>query len=739
MRSSDLVRTLCHGGLVALALLAVGFWGVSVHARPPSSALLQLPTRPPTSAPLPPPPTPVPPPTSGPSPQQPTPVPLLGPTATAPSPTPTPIPGVDLTFEELGYATFHLSESGSRGIDLHLPRNLVPNNDRSYLDLVISHTPPEPDKTSAISLTLNGAAVAVIVLSPENAEPTSYRFYLRDTPLISGHNQLHVYLDTGAACNIRGAQVDVAIHGDSVFHLEYSLDRYSPDLALYPFPFFERSFEYEPVYIVLPETPSTTDLSAAATIAAGLGKFSNGEIRLASILDTQIPADIRSNYHLIVIGKVGANRFLESLSLPLLLDDPALSEGHGVIEEIVSPWNPLRMILVVTGNSDEALFKASQALNRETHLLDMQGSVAIVEMVLPPEPVESRQPAADFTVADLGYGEEVVYGTRPRELVYRFPMPVGFAITEEVWFTLYFGHARIVSPANSSLSVHLNDVPISSVLLDGGNADGETLQVPLPPWLIHPGINEVRISIEMNLEDEDKCLFLDAKQLWTAIYSNSYFHLPFTTQEVLPSLDLFPYPFDEWPSLSGLLVVLPDRPSQFDYDRMLELAAGLGAADQGEALALQVITADLVTQESRLDKDLVLIGRSSGHSLIAELNDNLPQPFEPDLDLLRSQIESAAFAQDPSRDVGLIEELAAPWDTERTILVLTGTTDEGVALAVRTLFSRGGGLAGNVALVEDSIGIRTFDTRPFSPAPAGGTGRLDAGQTLLVQLGERWW
>jgi hypothetical protein len=51
------------------------------------------------------------------------------------------------------------------------------------------------------------------------------------------------------------------------------------DLALYPVPFFERPLEYPPVYFVLPDNPSTTDLSAAATIAAGLGKSSNGEIR----------------------------------------------------------------------------------------------------------------------------------------------------------------------------------------------------------------------------------------------------------------------------------------------------------------------------------------------------------------------------------------------------------------------------------------------------------------------------
>jgi hypothetical protein len=524
------------------------------------------------------------------------------------------------------------------------------------------------------------------------------------------------------------------------------------DLALYPVPFFERPLEYPPVYFVLPDNPSTTDLSAAATIAAGLGKSSNGEIRLASALDTQVPIDIRDNHHLIVIGRKGTNRFLDQLDLPLRLDDPALPEDQGVIQELVSPWNPMRMILVVTGKSDEGLFKASQALNQEAHVLSMQGAVAIVQSVSPHEPVEDRQLGVDFTVADLGYEEEVVYGVGFHTLDYQFSMPVGFTLDEEARFNLYFGHARITNPTYSSLDVHCNGVPIDSVLLDERNASGGTLEVTLPSRLIRPGRNELRISIAMNLDDENQGLVLDAEQLWTVVYSHSSLHLPFITQEVEPSLDLFPYPFNKRPNLSGLLLVLPDHARLFDYDLMLQVAAGLGAADRGDYLALDVTTADLITQEDRQDKDLFLIGRPSVHSLLAELNDTLPQPFEPDSDLLRSQLDPVVYGQDPSRDIGLIEEMAAPWDPERTILVITGTTDEGVVLASTTLFSQDDTLAGNVVLVEESVGVRALDTHSLPPTPvsqAEGPAlsttpmsqaegpALD--QSLLIQLGERWW
>jgi hypothetical protein len=742
---SSLPKIVCYGSLVTFALLSVGLLAATASAESPSSPSLQgLPTRPPPPRPTQP-PSPPQPTSKPPSPSQPTPEPPAPVLPTPVPPTPTPIPSVDLTLEELGYDSFQLFGSGSKQIDLYLPRHFVPRDDESYLELIISHAPPEPDKLSVINVTLNGTPLTVIALSPENSAQTNLRLSLQNTPLTSGHNALEISLDAEAACNAGEDQVTAVVYGSSSFHLEYALAQHTPDLALYPIPFFEPSFEYEPVYFVLPQNPAATDLSAAATVAAGLGKSADGEfseyLQLASVLDTQISLDVRTNHHLIVIGKKGANRLLEQLDLPLPLDDPSLSDEQGVIQELVSPWNPQRLILVITGGNDEGLVNASQALNRKAHLLDMQGPVAIVDAVFSPEPVEDSQPDVDFTVADLGYEEGIFYGTRPHTLDYRFDMPLGFDVIGDARFTLRFAHASIASPTSSSLDVHFNDIPLRSILLDESNASVGNLEVLLPHWLIRPGRNEIHVSVEMNLDNEDKCLFLDAEHVWTAIYSDSSFHLPYSSQELEPTLNLFPYPFGEQPGLSGLTLVLPDRPRQLDYDLMLNLAAGLGAVDQGDSIAADATTADLVTQENRQNKDLILIGRPSIHSLIADLNGSLPQPFEPGSDQIRSQIESVLLVQDPSRSIGLIEELAAPWEPERTILVLSGTTDEGVGLAGTILLSQSEALAGNVALVEEiegSVQIHTFDTRSLLSMPGGGDATPDVNQTL-AQLSERWW
>jgi hypothetical protein len=85
--------------------------------------------------------------------------------------------------------------------------------------------------------------------------------------------------------------------------------------------------------------------------------------------------------------------------------------------------------------------------------------------------------------------------------------------------------------------------------------------------------------------------------------------------------------------------------------------------------------------------------------------------------------------------------MVSPWNSNRTVLVLTGTTDEGVSLACATLISRSDRLAGNVAVTEALTGtIHTYETRELAPAQepqAVEKAGWDSG--LMGRLAEWWW
>ena len=650
----------------------------------------------------------------------------------------------DLTFADLGHGAYTISTTGEeKYFHLYLPSNLVLKEEGHYLDLILSHVPPVPDKLTTLSVYLNRTPLAVITLSEENAEPTVFHFDLPGSIFqVGDDNYLSVKLDSGERCGVRGAAVDAFISEDSRFHLEYSQVPYPADLALYPVPFYEHSFDPQTVYFVLPDPPSATDLSAAATISAGLGKLSAGQVRLAAVRDSQLTPEIRDQHHLIIIGKKGTNGLLNQLVLPLSLEESNLSKGQGVIEELVSPWNPLRMILVVSGLSDAGVSKASLALNRESHFLGMRGPVSIVTAVTPPPPLEQRATDIDSTLAVLGYEDQVVCGTLPVYLEYRFYMPFSWSMMEEPRFVLSFSHSEIIDPKLSSIDVGLNGVPLSSALLNEENINNGLLEIELPAWRIEPGRNKINVSIEMNLiEAEDKCIFMDSCHLWTVINSNSYIHLPVTSLEVEPSLDLFSYPFSQNPDLDDLALVLPDDPQAGDLKGMLDLALMLGDTARGDYLTVEVVTAGDLTETMRKERQLIVLGQPTANALIQELNEWLPQPFEKGTNLLRPEINSVTFVQDPERDAGLIQELASPWNPEKTVLVITGTTGEGVSMAYEMLLFGAWSLAGNVAVVENSFGpVYSYETRTLTLAQESQTvEKVDVDSALRTRLAERWW
>ena len=744
-RVSDRTEMLRYGSLMALVVLSLGLLAATVSAQPITSPPVQdLPTRPPSSKPDPGPESPKPKddsPPSKPGPAIPQPTTEVTPTDEL-SPDALLVPSIDLTFAELGYGTRTMTSSGTRrSYYLYLPRDLALRGRGHYLQLTLSHVPPVPDRLSTLSAKLNGTSLALIPLNQANAEPTSLRLDLAGSLFEPGSNELELELDTGEACGVRGARIELSILDVSLFHLEYDLVPYVPELALYPLPFYEASFDPQTTYFVLPDAPSAADLSGVASISAGLGKFSEGQVRLAAVRESQLTPEIRSQHHLIVVGRVGTNGLLEELDLPLELDEANVSEDQGVIAEIVSPWNPLRLILVVSGLSDEGMSKACLALNRQSPFLGMRGEVSIVQGVSDPPLAQSKPRDVDITLASLGYEDEVVCGTAPDTLSYRFYMPWGWKMIENPRLVLSFGHSEVVDPENSSLDVELNGVPVGSVLLDGRNVNEGLLEIDLPAWQIEPRRNTLNVSVEMNLAGEDKCVFFNDCHIWTVVRSSSYIHLPFAPLEVEASLALFPYPFSERPNLEDLLLVLPEEPATQDQDAMVRLAAMLGAAARGDYLTVQAVTAGDATESALEENNLIIFGRPTANSLIRGLNESLPQPFEDGTDLLRPQIGSVVFAPDPERDVGLIQEMVSPWNSNRTALVLTGTTDEGVSLACAALISRSDRLAGNVAVTEALTGtIYTYETRELAPAQEPQTvekAGWDSG--LMGRLAEWWW
>ena len=665
----------------------------------------------------------------------------VGEAASPPEPTLTDETGVkDITWEDLYYGDRKLTGGGSdTRIDFNVPGDLafVPG---SYTRLIVSHTGSQVEKPAALAVELNDHVLDIIQLTVENDNRSQIQLDIPPEYLETGRNRLKVTLRSRwDPCDPSDElPVEAVLHSEGLFHLEYEVVPRRPDLALYPVPFFERGFEPSVVYFVLSDSPTSDDMTVAATISAGLGRYSDGEIQLRSVTPSELTSEILDNYNLIVMGWPEANTFLSQLPLPLSLERADVADDHGVLQEIVSPWNPRRMVLTVTGKSYEGVFKAGGALNRQMLFPSFKGPVAIVEELLDPPEDEAETLETDRTFEDLGYGDEVVYGTRPTIERFYFGLPGAWQMSEDPSLKLFFTHSDILTNTMSTLDVHLNGVPIGGTLLDHSNSKDGLLEVELLSWLLQSGSNRIEVVVDMST-GRDECLYWTSDQVWTVISRNSTLHLSYEPQPVELDLANLFLPLTGEPDLSDTYIEFPETVNQVERDILLNLAARLGAAARGNYLALKLGRTNDLSPDLKQTHHIVAIGRPSTNPLIREVNDFLPQPFLPGSDEPLQIRNPAVISFDSQRSIGFVQLAASPWNPDKALLVVTGTDSEGVMAAFDLLVNRTRELKGDLAVIEGE-NLITVDTRPL-PVKQGGEALhvVEPDTSVLVTLAESWW
>ncbi len=402
-------------------------------------------------------------------------------------------------------------------------------------------------------------------------------------------------------------------------------------------------------------------------------------------------------------------------------ENKTLAEGDGVIQEIVSPWSENRSILIVTGLNDEAVRKASLAMSSETHFPGMRGPVALVREALSSIETDDASPTVDeITLADLGYSDQVVRGGGTvKRIDYYFWVPYGWQLTEDVSIDLYFGHSRLIDYENSGLTVFLNNRLIASTALNEKTADDGHLHISLADANVRSGRSN-QLTLEIDLDMPGVCV--DHEQALALIENNSRIflaHREGTDPDL--NLNLFPYPFHLNPALTDLLFVLPTVPSIEELGNVLRLTASLGDSAAGKTtLPVVMVDSDLPLQGLE-GYHVIAVGRASRNALIQQVNAELPQPFLPGSDEIDQQLDDVVFRLPPGLDLGYAELIPSPWNEERALLAVTGTTDESVNWVVNVLSDRPWvlGNGGNLALITDDK-VNTIDTRTLTSKGAAG-------------------
>ncbi len=436
----------------------------------------------------------------------------------------------------------------------------------SFISLVISHSSLSLNRISSLTVYLNGLPLKSLFLNKSNELKTTVVVPIPLKYVKKGYNEVAVkaYLRSLAdPCqDVDNPGNWLKIHHESVVHLEYTLKK---DLMLsdYPVPFFEPiSPKYFRTVVVVPDKPSGREVSAAFSLIMDWAQNSayGGFFPIVST-ESELTASDRKDKNLVYVGRFSnfsaALRGYVSSKVEM-----NLRVGSSYLVLMRSPFTDKRMMLLITGYDDLDVLRGAKAIAIPTIRRQMTGKVAVIDrsVVLPMK--SNYKVMGDFiTISELGYPNILLEGMYHQEKLVTYMVPTNWKLKKGAYAKIYFRHSKVLSPDRSSLTITLNDVPITSVKLTKENADSGEVTVKLPDEILRGGVLNFgfRAYLDINTKDCAKNYVEDA---WVLIKGTSLFYLPHTILPAKFLIEYMPYLYMGKEGLKDTDVVFTDKPDR---------------------------------------------------------------------------------------------------------------------------------------------------------------------------------
>jgi cellulose synthase operon protein B len=623
-----------------------------------------------------------------------------------------------LTFERLGFDEKILyGPFDSLGGNLYLPADWKLTGGTIELDLTAffggiglkSSEDTDQLLGGALEVTFNGKALDTVSLDHKGDYHVTIP--LTEEVLLSakkdGHHEFRLSLDSALSCRF-DTQTNITVHGTSSFNLLHEVVPLPIDLRLFPYPLFQQSIVPDVATVVVPDKPAAEELQAALAVMAGLGRLTSGKIEATLIPIGQLTDEIRNTTHLILVGKPDHLPILPAITLPASpgkagFELKEAKPNDGLIQIALSPWNPSRVVLVVTGNSDRGVAKAGQAVSSGVIRVGERPDLAIVADVQPV--VEEVIPVSqDQTFADLGYSDNELAQRGTNWAEYVFYVPADKTTTPEAYLDIIFNHSSLLDYSQSGMAISLNGESIGSLQFSEESTKQKSEKFTIPRHILRSGPNTLLVRVELipNLN----CTNPNMETLWLKFWPESSLHLPLIDNPIeignAFDLDNYPEPFVFNPTLGDIAIVLPSA-DPASWQVAARLAFDLGRRTPGSLRELAVVFGNEIPQEIRQERHLLIIGKASQLPIIAELNELLPAPFEPNNDLAIEENVNVIYRFPQGTDMGYLELIPSPWNETHLVMAVLGSTPTGLGWAAQALMEQElqNQLSGNFAVVND--------------------------------------
>ncbi|MBN8655983.1 MAG: cellulose biosynthesis cyclic di-GMP-binding regulatory protein BcsB [Anaerolineae bacterium] len=535
-----------------------------------------------------------------------------------------------------------------------------------------------------------------------------------ETARRDGRQEMTIVLSSGQSC-LFDARVDVVIHSNSRFVIPHDVTVPDTDLTKFPRPLYQDTIFTDNVLVVIPDQPTSAELQAALTVSAGLEARTNNGLIATVVTHNNLNEDLLASAHIVMIGNASSLPTLYQLATPLNLVDGAYSDANdaGVLQMIPSPWSSERVVLIVSGNDDQATVNAAQALS--TGVIRPAGTpnVALISDVN--NQVYIEQSAVNQTLDSLGYESTTFEGRGENTETFQFFIPTGQTVTNEAYFEASISNSTLLNYARSGVFVLINDKPIGSIRLsdETANKANNRIQIAIPPTAVRSGLNNLDVVVA--LQPLDECSDPNQAGLFVTLWADSRMYLPLTPVAVdtveVPDLSTYPIPFIQSPDLGKVAFVL-QRDNPEAWSSAIKIAGYLGAQSDGVIFTPAVFYADETATADLTNYNIMAVGMPSKMEFIGAINDKLPVPFAPGSDIASEESLQVVYEIDPQQPAGYLQLATSPYNLANLVVGVFGNSPQGISWAADTLLSEIGrqALLGNFAVIRGSQ-VVSVDTR----------------------------
>lgn len=267
----------------------------------------------------------------------------------------------------------------------------------STMTLVYSYSPQVNPLTSQVEVQLDGVPLGgdrLTSIDGENRQTLKLDIpegTVRPTSKVRVNFRLDPR-ERRSCSRVTDQQLWGTIHSDTSFDLRRDQMTRLPDLKLmqsgYP---FAAPQDLSNLAIVLPKEPNETELNLMLELSERLGRLTRADaIQVQVYRVDKLPQEIQNDRHLVAIGK--QSRF----PLPKVFEPQgfalqgsmtrqwgdsqaqAADDGEGVIRSVLSPWNPERVIVALTGQTDKGLEQVRYVMQRDFLFSQLEGDTVLV-------------------------------------------------------------------------------------------------------------------------------------------------------------------------------------------------------------------------------------------------------------------------------------------------------------------------------------------------------------------------